>query len=71
MYRNGVLILTLTSFNVINYNFPSKSLIGYRHTGGSNAYLNGSVSQASIHNRALSAAEIKQNFEALRGRFGI
>jgi hypothetical protein len=31
----------------------------------------GKISQASIHNRALSAAEIKQNFEALRGRFGI
>ena len=31
----------------------------------------GKISHASIHNRALSAAEIKQNFEALRGRFGI
>ena len=30
-----------------------------------------SVAVASIYNRALSAAEIAQNFNALRGRFGI
>jgi hypothetical protein len=71
MYRNGVLILTLTSFNVINYNFSSRSLVGYRHTGGSSAYLNGAISQASLYNRALTINEIKQNFEATRGRYGI
>jgi hypothetical protein len=71
MYRNGVLILTLTSFNVINYNFSSRSLVGYRHTGGSSAYLNGAISQASLYNRALTISEIKQNFEATRGRYGI
>jgi hypothetical protein len=71
MYRNGVLILTLTSFNVINYNFSSRSLVGYRHTGGSNAYLNGAISQASLYSRALTISEIKQNFEATRGRYGI
>ena len=71
MYRNGVLILTLTSFNVINYNFSSRSLVGYRHTGGGSAYLNGAISQASLYNRALTVNEIKQNFEATRGRYGI
>jgi hypothetical protein len=71
MYRNGNLILTLTSFNTLNYNFSSKSLIGYRHTGGSNAYLNANISQVSIYNRALSAAEVSQNFNMMRGRFGI
>lgn len=34
-------------------------------------YLNCDVSNASIYNRALTAAEISQNFEALRGRYGI
>jgi hypothetical protein len=71
MYRNGVLILTLTSFNVINYNFSSRSLVGYRHTGGSSGYLNGAISQASLYNRALTINEIKQNFEATRGRYSI
>jgi len=38
---------------------------------GSNVLFNGKLSVASIYNRALSASEIKQNFNALRGRFGI
>lgn len=71
MYRNGVLILTLTSFNALNYNFSSESLIGSRHTGGSNLYLNSIVAQVSIYNRALSSAEILQNFNATRGRFNL
>ncbi len=34
-------------------------------------YADGRVSQVSIYNRALSAAEIQQNFNALRSRFSI
>jgi hypothetical protein len=33
--------------------------------------LDASVAQASIYNRALSAAEVSQNFNALRSRYGI
>ena len=33
--------------------------------------MNGRISNAKIYNRALSAAEISQNFNALRGRFGL
>jgi hypothetical protein len=32
---------------------------------------NGNISQVSIYNRALTAAEVSQNFNMLRGRFGI
>jgi len=32
---------------------------------------NGNISQVSIYNKALTASEIQQNFNALRGRFGI
>jgi hypothetical protein len=35
------------------------------------AKFNGNIAQASIYNRALTAAEIQQNFNALRNRFGI
>jgi len=31
----------------------------------------GNISNTQIYNRALSAAEVSQNFNALRGRFGI
>jgi len=33
--------------------------------------LNGNISQVLIYNRALSALEVSQNFNALRGRYGI
>jgi len=33
--------------------------------------LNGYIGVAKIYNRALSATEVAQNFQALRGRFGI
>ena len=34
-------------------------------------YLNGHIAVAQIYNRALTAAEILKNFNALRGRYGI
>jgi formylglycine-generating enzyme required for sulfatase activity len=36
-----------------------------------NEYWNGNISQVSIYNRALSAAEVLQNFNALKSRFGL
>ena len=33
--------------------------------------INGNIAQVSVYNRALSAQEVLQNFNALRGRFGI
>jgi hypothetical protein len=44
--------------------------IGYWQFGGGR-YLNGSVPSLQIYNRALTAAEIQQNFNATRGRYGI
>lgn len=41
----------------------------YPWSPGNRAY--GSISTARIYNRALSAAEVKQNFNALRGRYSI
>jgi hypothetical protein len=35
------------------------------------AYMNGKVSNTKFYNRALSATEIQQNFNATRGRYGI
>ena len=39
-------------------------------TGGSE-YFNGNISNVQVYNRALSTNEITQNFNALRGRYGI
>jgi len=40
-------------------------------TGNSSHLFEGAIPAVSIYNRALSAAEVTQNFNALRGRFGI
>ena len=71
LYRNGVLIQTLTSFSNLNFNFNSNVQLGYRHSGGSGAYLAANIAHALIYNRALSASEILQNYNATKARFGL
>lgn len=39
--------------------------------GGAERWFSGRVSNVQIYNRALSATEVAQNFNALRGRYGI
>ena len=56
---------TANGFNFTNTDFT----IGLRL--GSEANFNGKVSSVKLYNRALSAAEIQQNFNATRRRFGI
>ena len=41
------------------------------HSNMLGGFFNGNISSVSIYNRALSAAEIYQNFNALRGRYGV
>ena len=40
-------------------------------SGNPGAYFPGRIARAEIYNKALSAAEIKSNFNQLRGRFGL
>jgi hypothetical protein len=59
----------------IGTNVPGGTLDGgnltYNIGGIGSETINGNIAQASIYNRALTAAEIQQNFNALRGRYGI
>jgi hypothetical protein len=55
-----------SSYNNTNTNF----IIG-KHSSVSANYMDGNIAQVSIYNRALTTSEISQNFNALRGRFGI
>jgi hypothetical protein len=67
MYVNGSLVSgpTAKTWNTVANN----SQIGRQVN--STEYWNGNIAQVSIYNRALSAAEVSQNFNALRGRYGI
>ena len=50
--------------------FTSGLRIGY-WAGGTGYQFNGPISSVSMYNRALSATEVTQNFNALRGRYGL
>lgn len=45
--------------------------IGFRNTGGTSACFQGKIAAIQFYNRALTNAEISQNYNALRGRFGL
>lgn len=47
-------------------NYVGKS----NHVGNEN-YMNGSMGNAQIYNRTLSASEVLQNYNAIKGRFGL
>jgi len=68
LYIDGVLNAQASQagLNVVQ---PNLSIGYWQFTPG--RYLNGSIPQVLIYNRALSATEVAQNFYALRGRFGI
>ena len=68
LYINGSLVSSSTVAVTPDPNALSLVIGKLAYSG---LYMNGSLSVARIYNRALSAAEIKQNFEALRGRYSI
>ena len=68
LYLNGVQTGSTTSGGPVTLNSTQSLTIGRRIQG---SYYDGNIAQVSIYNRALSASEIQQNFNALRGRFGI
>jgi len=57
--------VSATEFNFTNQNFT----IGLRL--GAENYFNGKISMVKLYNRALTAAEVLQNFNALKSRFGL
>lgn len=68
-YYNGASVFSGTYTPQIT---DSNLYLGGPPDGGYFAgYLKGNISLCSYYNRALSAQEIEQNFNALRGRFGI
>jgi hypothetical protein len=85
VYKNGVKITTkelvgqeyLTDTSGVSNNGNVVFYIGNRTRGarfttdGTDYAFRGSVSTARVYSRALTEAEVRQNFNALRGRFGL
>lgn len=69
IYVNGILDREISSItgnvasNSVQVTIGSYTGPGYEYTG--------KIANTKIYNRALTALEVKQNFNALRGRFGI
>ena len=69
LYINGQLKISISTTGTPNA-VSSQLWIGAEGSGASRQ-LNGSIGIAKIYNRALSAGEVAQNFNALRGRYGV
>lgn len=69
MYINGSLVNTVTTpFLLHSGSFFNKEIGSYITD---NRFFLGKISTTQVYNRALSPTEIQQNFNALRGRYGI
>lgn len=69
-YKNGVLQSSITmdsNMNVGNYNYR----FGNQSGGSTNAYVNMDLYHVAFYNRQLTDVEVKNNFEALRLRYGL
>jgi hypothetical protein len=67
LYKNGVNAWSYTNVGTMPANtWPTN--IGYDEN---NWWWSGQIASTQIYNRALTASEVAQNFNALRGRYGI
>jgi hypothetical protein len=72
VYINGIQAGTGTSAGTIATNANGMSIGAYGGYSGSRGYYyNGNISSVRVYDRVLTISEVKQNFEALRGRYGI
>jgi hypothetical protein len=70
LYINGIFNAISSSSNGTFVSNTKNLTLGAPGTG-LGSYFNGKMSNYLIYNRALTTTEIKQNFNALRGRYGI
>lgn len=69
IFVNGIREATSTSATFTIDGFDSMEIGTYRSANG--RWMQGNISNVTLYNRALSDAEVLQNFEAHRRRFGI
>jgi len=73
IYVNGVFIASQSGFTgTISTNASGMSIgVFGGETGARGYYFSGRIGVSRFYNRALSANEVRQNFNAVRGRFGL
>lgn len=75
MYVNGVQAATVDYSPFVGLDITNSlelilGVVNVLH-GGVASYFNGTMSQVTMYNRSLSAAEVRQNYHASKGRFGL
>jgi hypothetical protein len=71
-YINGSLLNVAYNGTIPSTSGPSNSIFSIGNTQGTGGnYSDGNISVVQVYNRALSASEVQQNFNALRGRYGV
>lgn len=70
-YINGVYESISSTATVVNVNNDFNLTVGASSTLFSNYYFQGRISTGLIYNRALSASEIAQNYNALKSRYNL
>jgi hypothetical protein len=73
LYKNGIetsYALTLLSTNTLTYTNPQFN-VGFRDVGGTTDPYTGNISVVQVYNKALSAQEVLQNYNATKTRFGL
>jgi hypothetical protein len=71
LYLNGTLSQTGTSAVTTALDDALNVTIGAYEASTSNYFMTGDISICKIYNRELTAAEVSQNFNAQRSRFGV
>jgi hypothetical protein len=67
MYKDGVQVGTATVGN-LEYTNAGEILVGYR---ANSEYWKGDIPIFKVYNRALAAEEVKENYNAIKSRFGL
>jgi hypothetical protein len=70
IYKNGTLDATSSANQTLTYYSDAALRIGARQDGTLFPF-GGNIAQVSIYNRALSATEVLQNYNATKSRFGL
>jgi hypothetical protein len=70
IYKNGSLFTSRSIGNIPNTNPAANGRIGLGHSNADD-YYNGIMPRVQIYNRQLSADEVLQNFNGLRGVYGL
>jgi hypothetical protein len=71
LYLNGVSQSGSAFSNIAAGNQNNKIVLGVRSDFQSTTWMNGRISNLQMYNRALSATEILQNYNATKSRFGL